>query len=114
MQVDLGNRPDLNAAAPGDFYELLGLEPNADQAAIRTAYRGLQRIVHPDIIGKMLGSPFNMASGHDKNVRQGSTALKPAAALSSQGLLTSGNASPAKSPHRDVQPCGSLTGLCFP
>ncbi|KAK9849494.1 hypothetical protein WJX84_009836 [Apatococcus fuscideae] len=50
-EVDLGNRPDLNTAAPGDFYELLGLEANADAAAVRAAYRALQRIVHPDIIG---------------------------------------------------------------
>ena len=54
LQVDLGNRPDLNTAAPGDFYELLGLDSNADPAAVRAAYRALQRIVHPDIIGTPL------------------------------------------------------------
>ena len=53
MQVDFGNRPDLNAAAPGNFYELLGLEASADQAAVRAAYRILQRLVHPDIIGML-------------------------------------------------------------
>ena len=52
--MDLGNRPDLNTAAPGDFYELLGLEPNANAAAVRAAYRALQRIVHPDIIGTLV------------------------------------------------------------
>lgn len=52
FQVDMGNRPDLNTAAPGDFYELLGVEENADQATVRAAYRSLQRVVHPDIIGK--------------------------------------------------------------
>ena len=50
-QVDFGHRPDLNAAAPGDFYELLGLDARADLPAVRAAYRSLQRLVHPDIIG---------------------------------------------------------------
>ncbi|MCJ1423031.1 hypothetical protein MMC29_000912 [Sticta canariensis] len=43
---------DLDAGAPSDFYQLLGLEYDADGPAIRGAYRALQRIAHPDIAGK--------------------------------------------------------------
>lgn len=43
---------DLNSAAPSDFYQLLGLEYDADGSAIRFAYRTLQRIAHPDIAGE--------------------------------------------------------------
>jgi curved DNA-binding protein len=32
-----------------DYYALLGVEPDADAAAIKTAYRRLARKYHPDI-----------------------------------------------------------------
>lgn len=40
----------MNALAP-DLYAILGLEPDADGAAIRSAYRTLARASHPDAGG---------------------------------------------------------------
>ena len=50
-QVDRSH-VDLDSAAPSDFYQLLSIDYDADAAAIRAAYRALQRIAHPDIAGK--------------------------------------------------------------
>mmetsp|Transcript_35354 Transcript_35354/g.89114 ORF Transcript_35354/g.89114 Transcript_35354/m.89114 type:complete len:354 (-) Transcript_35354:62-1123(-) len=38
-------------AAPGDLFELLRLELGASQEEVRAAYRGMQRAVHPDLVG---------------------------------------------------------------
>lgn len=40
----------MNAVAP-DLYSVLGLQPNADSASIRSAYRTLARVSHPDAGG---------------------------------------------------------------
>ncbi|HOY21707.1 MAG TPA: DnaJ C-terminal domain-containing protein [Cellvibrio sp.] len=32
-----------------DYYKILGVEPNADEKAIKTAYRKLARLYHPDV-----------------------------------------------------------------
>ena len=40
-----------DGAAPSTFYELLGLDKNATNNDIRSAYRRLQRTVHPDVVG---------------------------------------------------------------
>lgn len=42
----------FDGAAPSDFFELLGIEPSSDVAAVKDAYRRLQRLCHPDICGK--------------------------------------------------------------
>jgi molecular chaperone DnaJ len=36
-------------AARRDYYEVLGVEPDADQATIRTAFRARARTLHPDV-----------------------------------------------------------------
>lgn len=51
LQVYVGNRPELSMSAPNDFFQLLGVEMEAEAPEIRLAYRSLQRIVHPDIAG---------------------------------------------------------------
>ena len=38
-------------AAPCDFFELLGVETDADGADVKSAFRKLQRVVHPDVAG---------------------------------------------------------------
>ena len=38
-------------AAPCDFFELLGVETDADGADVKSAFRTLQRVVHPDVAG---------------------------------------------------------------
>eukprot|EP00854_Cymbomonas_tetramitiformis_P016050 gene16050-19037_t len=43
---------DVNGGAPGDFFELLNVELGADSKSVKTAYRSLQRLVHPDIAGE--------------------------------------------------------------
>lgn len=43
---------EYNASAPGDFYELLGVDQEADDGAIKSAFREKQRLVHPDIAGQ--------------------------------------------------------------
>ena len=40
-----------NASAPGDYYELLGVDQEADDGSIKSAFREKQRLVHPDIAG---------------------------------------------------------------
>jgi molecular chaperone DnaJ len=37
------------SAARRDYYEVLGVEPGADAGAIRTAFRGRARTLHPDV-----------------------------------------------------------------
>ena len=51
LQVEFRDA-DLNSAAPSDFYQLLSLDYDADGTAIRSSYRALQRIAHPDIAGE--------------------------------------------------------------
>ena len=43
----------LDAAAPGDFYELLGLDfdDGVSAAAVRAAHRALAKHAHPDVVG---------------------------------------------------------------
>jgi hypothetical protein len=41
----------MDEAAPETFYELLGLQMGASLDDIRGAYRKLQRVVHPDVVG---------------------------------------------------------------
>eukprot|EP00884_Botryococcus_braunii_P005103 jgi/Botrbrau1/14594/Bobra.242_2s0004.1 len=48
---EVGVPDELVQGAPGDFFELLGLELDADGAQVRAAYRAKQRLVHPDIAG---------------------------------------------------------------
>ena len=48
---------EYNASAPGDFYELLGIDVEADPGVIKSAYRDKQRLVHPDIAGMTMGTP---------------------------------------------------------
>lgn len=43
--------PELSAAAPSDFYQLLSLEMGATSSQIRDAYKSLLKITHPDIVG---------------------------------------------------------------
>ncbi|KAJ0966851.1 hypothetical protein J5N97_023768 [Dioscorea zingiberensis] len=43
--------PSLAATAGYDLYELLGIDPAADQSQIKRAYRALQKRCHPDIAG---------------------------------------------------------------
>ena len=38
-------------AAPCDFFELLGVETDADGSVVKSAFRKLQRYVHPDVAG---------------------------------------------------------------
>lgn len=40
-----------------DFYALLGVKPDATTAQIRSAYRGLAKLLHPDVDG---GDAFKM------------------------------------------------------
>lgn len=47
-----GATEGIDSACPADFYELLGLEVNADKDEVRAAYRSLQRLVHPDVAGQ--------------------------------------------------------------
>jgi curved DNA-binding protein CbpA len=37
------------ATTQRDYYELLGVPRNADEAAIKKAFRGLARTLHPDV-----------------------------------------------------------------
>lgn len=46
-----GDYWSMDEAAPETFYELLGLPTGASVDDIRGAYRKLQRVVHPDIVG---------------------------------------------------------------
>ena len=39
------------ANAPGDFFELLGLEEDCTEDDVKASYRRLQKIVHPDVAG---------------------------------------------------------------
>jgi DnaJ-class molecular chaperone len=42
-----------------DYYGILGVEPRADQRAVRSAYRRLARQYHPDVAkGERAGSSF--------------------------------------------------------
>ncbi|MBI4408655.1 MAG: J domain-containing protein [Gemmatimonadetes bacterium] len=41
-----------------DYYSILGVNPSADQRAIRSAFRRLARRYHPDIAGKHAVSGF--------------------------------------------------------
>jgi molecular chaperone DnaJ len=41
-----------------DYYEVLGVPRNADQAAIKSAYRRLARRLHPDVVGNMSSEAF--------------------------------------------------------
>jgi len=38
-------------AAPSDFFELLNLDLGASREEVRAAYRSIQRLVHPDVVG---------------------------------------------------------------
>lgn len=44
-------RPDLNAAAPSDFYQLLCCELGASREEIKSSYKSLLKAVHPDVVG---------------------------------------------------------------
>jgi hypothetical protein len=44
----------LHPAAPSDFFQLLNVDFDASAPEIRSAYRTLQRLVHPDVIGENL------------------------------------------------------------
>eukprot|EP00930_Biecheleria_cincta_P083847 TRINITY_DN73358_c0_g1_i1.p1 TRINITY_DN73358_c0_g1~~TRINITY_DN73358_c0_g1_i1.p1 ORF type:complete len:430 (-),score=76.22 TRINITY_DN73358_c0_g1_i1:398-1687(-) len=37
---------------PADFYELLGVSPNADKQTIKNRYHDLQKMCHPDVVGE--------------------------------------------------------------
>eukprot|EP00877_Chromochloris_zofingiensis_P010199 jgi/Chrzof1/5432/Cz16g02230.t1 len=50
-EVAAGAAAAFDGAAPSDFFELLGIEPSSDVAAVKDAYRRLQRLCHPDICG---------------------------------------------------------------
>ncbi|KAM0942219.1 putative DnaJ domain, Chaperone J-domain superfamily [Dioscorea sansibarensis] len=43
--------PSLASTAGYDLYDLLGIDPTADQPQIKRAYRSLQKRCHPDIAG---------------------------------------------------------------
>jgi len=45
---------EYNASAPGDFYELLGVDKEAKSDVIKSAFRDKQRIVHPDVAGMII------------------------------------------------------------
>eukprot|EP00747_Dinoflagellata_sp_TGD_P189286 gnl/TRDRNA2_/TRDRNA2_49438_c0_seq1.p1 gnl/TRDRNA2_/TRDRNA2_49438_c0~~gnl/TRDRNA2_/TRDRNA2_49438_c0_seq1.p1 ORF type:complete len:442 (+),score=71.60 gnl/TRDRNA2_/TRDRNA2_49438_c0_seq1:42-1367(+) len=59
---------DLDAklleAAPADYFELLGIHEDATAQDVKSAYRRLQKVVHPDIAGEAatpFGAILNMA-----------------------------------------------------
>jgi DnaJ-class molecular chaperone len=41
-----------------DYYKILGIDPKADTAEVRKAYRKLAQVCHPDKSGKVDGSRF--------------------------------------------------------
>lgn len=53
-----GVERELLQAAPSDFFELMGVSENATKAEIKAAYRQLQKIGHPDIVGEA-AMPFS-------------------------------------------------------
>src|ERR1700721_76758 len=65
------------ALAYKDYYEVLGVERDADQDAIRRAYRKLARKLHPDLNSdseaedrfKELGEAYEVLSDPDKRER---------------------------------------------
>ena len=62
-EVGGGSDDALNRAAPSDFYELMGLEIDATQEQVKQAYRRLQRIMHPDIVGERSKSRLEVLDG---------------------------------------------------
>lgn len=46
-------RPELNAAAPSDFYQLLCLDVGASREDVRAKYKSLLKVVHPDVVGSV-------------------------------------------------------------
>lgn len=49
---EVRNQNGTVEAAPSDFFELLGVDIDAEAAEVKAAYRALQRLVHPDIAGE--------------------------------------------------------------
>jgi len=61
---------------PDDFYDLLGVSPNADKQTIKNRYHDLQKMCHPDVVGDdgaemciLLNDAWELLSDEDERAR---------------------------------------------